>query len=276
MSSEPIVISVIIPSYNHMNYVSDAINSVTEQIRTGFTIELIVIDDGSVDGSARLLQSLKDSGENQFTLILKQNEGLCATLNRAVRQHASGDYIAVLASDDIWHPEKLQKQIAHLSTNSGSELCYSNARTFGAELQSHRASKFLFKGNVRQILTLYNFVPAGTIVFTRKLYERIGGFDQTGLRLEDWDFLLRASAVTRFCYVDEELLFYRLHDQSAMAKMRSDCTLFGEKLKVLNKNKTLLNPILRSIAICAHFALDNVFRPVIYRLKRRAPFSDRT
>ncbi|MCY1446170.1 hypothetical protein D9M71_627190 [compost metagenome] len=169
----------------------------------------------------------------------------------------------------MWHPEKLKRQLEHILKHPFSALCYSNARTFGRDRREGKASRFLFAGNVRNKLTLYNFIPAGTILFTRKLYDSIGGFDETGLRLEDWDFLLRASAVTSFCYLDEELLFYRLHDESSIAKMRERGILFEEKLKVLQKNRGILNPALRYCSICLHFVLDIVLRPFISKVKAK-------
>ncbi|NQD95392.1 glycosyltransferase [Pseudomonas sp. CrR25] len=269
MASTSIVISVIIPSYNHIDYVGEAIKSVLEQSRDAFSLELVVIDDGSTDGSAEFLRQLESSGGYPFKLILKSNEGLCTTLNRAIAEYSSGEYIAIIASDDMWHPEKLKKQFEHILRHPSSSLCYSNARTFGRDRNESRASRFVFSGNVKSRLTLYNFIPAGTILFTRALYDSVGGFDETGLRLEDWDFLLRASAVTEFCYLDEELLLYRLHDESSIAKMRERGILFEEKMKVLRKNKSILNPVLRCCSICLHFALDAVLRPFISKLKAK-------
>lgn len=269
MTNNHVVISVIIPSYNHINYVGEAIKSVAEQSRDAFSLELIVVDDGSTDGSAEFLRQLEASGDYSFRLVLKSNEGLCKTLNRAITEYASGEYIAVIASDDMWHSDKLKRQLEHIRRHPLSSLCYSNARTFGQNRCESRASRFMFSGNVNSRLTLYNFVPAGTIFFTRALYDSIGGFDETGLRLEDWDFLLRASAVTEFCYLDEELLLYRLHDESSIAKMRERGILFKEKMKVLRKNQDILNPVLRYCSICLHFALDAVLRPLISKLKAK-------
>lgn len=108
------VVSVIIPSYNHARYVRDAVRSVADQIREGFSLELIVIDDGSKDGSVELLRGLQQSGEFDFKLVVKDNEGLCRTLNRAVREHSTGQYISVIASDDMWEPGKLARQLGTL------------------------------------------------------------------------------------------------------------------------------------------------------------------
>jgi alpha-1,3-rhamnosyltransferase len=263
------IISVIIPSYNHRDYVEEAIGSVLGQKRGEFDVELIVIDDGSTDGSVKKLQEYQERMKGQFKLVLKDNEGLCKTLNRAINEFSTGDYIAIIASDDIWHEEKLIRQFSHLLANPSSQLCFSNAQTFGDATSGQIASRFLYAGNVRNILTLYNFIPAGTILFSRRLYEAAGGFDENGLRLEDWDFLQRASTITEFCYVDEPLLFYRIHSGSSLAKMRADRTLFGEKMKVWRKNRRLLNPGLQLVAMVAHFGLEFVLRPLLPYVRRR-------
>ncbi|MFD9899651.1 glycosyltransferase family 2 protein [Mesorhizobium sp. UC22_110] len=260
-------VSVVIPSYNHATYVIDAIGSVIRQKKGGFELDLIVIDDGSTDGSVELLKRLHGADTSAFRLVTKHNEGLCRTLNRAIREHAVGSHIAVLASDDMWRADKLRTQLVALQQAPDCELCYSNAETFGEGRREGRSSSFLFSGAVKPWLTVYNFVPAGTMLFTRRLFDKIGGFDETGLKLEDWDFLLRASAHTRFCCVRENLLLYRVHSESSLIKMRRTGTLFGEKMKVLKKNISITSPFLRLVSTCLHFGLDRILRPVLYRIE---------
>lgn len=265
--ARPITVSVIIPSYNHAAYVVDAIKSAAEQEHGEFEIDLVVMDDGSTDGSVELLERLSERGQHRFRLVAKRNEGLCRTLNRAVREHSVGSHIAVLASDDMWRPDKLSIQLAALKENPGYELCYSNAETFGENRRKGRSSSFVFSGSVKPWLTVYNFVPAGTMLFTRRLFDEIGGFDETGLKLEDWDFLLRASSRTKFCCVRENLLLYRIHGESSLVRMRRAGTLFGEKMKVLRKNRAITSPILRGVSACLHFSLDRILRPFLYKIE---------
>lgn len=261
--------SVIIPSYNHSSFIEEAISSATTQKIDGYRVEIIVIDDGSKDRSPEFLTSLRDSGAYDFKLVIKQNEGLCITLNRAIREHSSGQYIAVLASDDAWSSEKLYKQMSLLLSTSDAALCYSNGRKMDFSTNGKLLSRFNFSGQVKHKLTVLNFIPAGTILFSRDLYDRIGGFDETGLRLEDWDFVLRASNVTKFCCVNEPLLFYRVHDESTIVKMRLNGELFSEKLKVLLKNKKILNPFLFYLSVFLHFFFDKVLRPFIWFFSKR-------
>ena len=104
----------------------------------------------------------------------------------------------------------------------------------------------------------------------RTIFDEVGGYDLTGLKLEDWDFLLRASNVTPFCYSPRNLLLYRVHDEGALVRMRKSGTLFGEKMKVLRKNRAITSPFLRFASRVLHFGLDRVIRPLRYRFEARA------
>ena len=258
------LVSVIIPSYNHSVYIKETILSAAAQRNDGFRFEIIVIDDGSTDGSPDLLRALRDSGVCDFKLVIKDNEGLCRTLNRAIREHSSGSYVAVLASDDAWSSEKLYKQMSLLLSTADTALCYSNGQRMDHPTNGKLLSRFTFSGRVKNQLTVFNFIPAGTILFSRDLYDKIAGFDETGLRLEDWDFVLRASNVTKFCCVNEPLLLYRVHGESTIVKMRFKGELFNEKLSVLLKNKKILNPFLFYLSVFLHFSFDKVLRPFIW------------
>ena len=272
MEKMPLV-SVIIPSYNHKNFIRSSIDSVVSQKEGAFEIELVVIDDGSTDGSPAFLEKLLDTGNYDFKLVTKENEGLCPTLNRAVREHTTGEYIAVLASDDEWYSEKLCKQLMKLKDSPNSELCYANSVLLG-DPQHKPLKSISLSGNVKHILTIMPFIPAGTIIFTRHLYETIGGFDETDLRLEDWDFLLRASHITRFCCVNEPLLRYRVHDESTIVKMKHNGELFREKYKVLHKNRKILNPFLFLLSTLLHFVSDNVIRRILLPRKNKQGYME--
>ena len=112
MSVEPKV-SIIIPSYNHKKYILETLKSI--QAQTYKNIETIVIDDGSTDGSGEFLKSVRD--EYQFQLIVKNNEGLCKTLNLGLEQ-AIGEFIVVIASDDFMPPERIFEQVKAFDGNN--------------------------------------------------------------------------------------------------------------------------------------------------------------
>ena len=100
------LVSVIIPAYNHEKYIGDAINSVLNQ--TYKNIELIVEDDLSTDNTVKEIKKIKD--KRLKTIFSKKNKGPVRTMNHLLSM-CKGDYIAILGSDDIWYPEKLEKQL---------------------------------------------------------------------------------------------------------------------------------------------------------------------
>lgn len=256
------LVSVVMPSYNHRPYVERAIASVLAQ--THSAVELIVVDDGSSDGSVELLQAL--SVRYGFTLICQENAGVCRTLNRGVREGAGGEWVALLASDDFWHPEKLARQMAALAANPGSEFCFSKAIEFDDEAHSDVGRVFprrCLQGDVLSKVFLRQHVPAGTMVFSRRLYDMLSGFDES-LREEDWDFVIRSAAATPFCAVDAPLLHYRAHAANTM-RTRGGRAIFHEKARILAKNLDLVPPRIWLAATGLHFAHDILLGRVLRR-----------
>jgi alpha-1,3-rhamnosyltransferase len=259
------LVSVIIPSYNHVGYIEQAIRSVLNQ--TYLNTELIVVDDGSKDGSCELLESLKD--ELGFTLIIQDNAGVCKTLNRGVREHSSGSLLCILASDDYFHPLKIEKQVETLQVQSNSEFCFTQAVEFdsnsGKELSIFPTKDF--SGRVLNKVALRQPYAAGSIMFTRRLYNEVDGFDQQ-LKYEDWDFSLRCAAVTEFSGMLEPLFFYRSHETNIM-KTLNRREIFHGKAMILSKNYMLLKPHVWLLSVLFHFAYDHAYSILRYfKIKR--------
>lgn len=101
-------VSVIVPTYNVEKYISNAVISVLNQTHTNF--ELLIIDDGSPDRSLEICRQFTDP---RIKIISQKNRGLAGARNTGIR-HATGDYLAFLDSDDVWLPEMLEKNVAHL------------------------------------------------------------------------------------------------------------------------------------------------------------------
>ena len=249
------LISVVIPCYNHERYVSKAIVSVMQQSYEN--IELIVIDDGSKDSSPSIISELDQ--DNKFLFIQQSNSGICKTLNNGIRNHANGQWIAILASDDYWHLDKLSLQMERLK-DSNSEFCYSKALEFSEEKDFKEIRIFpnkIIEGNMLNKVFISQHIPAGSILFSRKLYDRIGGFDE-GLREEDWDFVIRSAANTSICGVDQPLLYYRSHETNFM-KVVNRKIIFQQKAKILAKNMHLISSFLFIFALLLHFCYDIIY-----------------
>lgn len=259
---QPGLVSVIVPSFNHIEYIERTIDSVLGQDHR--SVELVVIDDGSKDGSVELLQAL--SRKHGFKFIAQGNAGVCAALNRAVREGATGEYIALLGSDDLWEPDKLSLQVTAMASDPGSEFCFAQARRFSTGTPGGDGSVFprrCLTGEVVDSVFLRQHVPAGTMLFTRRLFDELGGFDETLLE-EDWDFVIRSAAATRYTAVNRPLLHYRVHASNTM-RTRNRSAIFHQKARILAKNFPLVSPARWLLAVALHFAHDLVFSRLLRR-----------
>jgi alpha-1,3-rhamnosyltransferase len=249
------LISVVIPCYNHQDYVQKSIESILHQSYTNF--ELVVIDDGSKDNSPAIIESL--ATQYNFQFICQSNVGICKTLNRAIKDFTKGSWIAIVASDDYWHIDKLKLQMDRLKANS-SEFCYTKALEFSEEPVFKSIRVFPTKtleGNILKKVFIQQHIPAGSILFSRNLYNTIGGFDES-LREEDWDFVIRSAAFTNIVAVDKPLLYYRSHSTNFM-KVVNRKIIFQQKAKLLAKNMHLVSPFLFIFGVFLHFSYDIVY-----------------
>ena len=166
------LVSVIIPSYNHEAYIQDSLNSVLSQ--TYKDVEIIVLDDGSKDSSPEILKNLANS--NNFKLILKKNEGLCATLNRALAL-AKGEYIVLLASDDLMPINRIKEQVEFLIENPDVDVVAGAINLIDEKGVSKgiKEPSALGKISFERVLRR-NVVFAPTAMIRKEVYERIGTY----------------------------------------------------------------------------------------------------
>lgn len=230
------LVSVIVPCYNHQHYVEECLRSVFKQSYTNF--ELIVIDDGSKDDSPNIIDKLQQ--EFQFSFVKQQNIGLSATLNKAITQYAKGDYIAILASDDYWHPKKLQKQVDFIFRNEQYAMIYSSA--FIVNNNSEIVSQFehqrlTIEPNFENIILNRAGIPALTALIKREIFDKVGLFDEK-LAMEDWDMWLRISYQHKIGYLPEKLAYYRMHDSNISSKL---ALMLQNRLAIVDKWKVKKN-----------------------------------
>lgn len=219
MTGDPLV-SVLVPAYNRKAYIDEAIGSVLAQTHKSF--ELIVIDDGSTDGTYELLQSYG----SKLTLLThpgRVNLGQSASINAGLRS-AKGKYVAILDSDDYWEPHKLAIQVDFLEKNREVGLVYSNGymvNSKGKILYAYHSEKHEEKNDPNMILLdCYMALPVNSLV-RRSVYERAGMFEVSFRASQDHDMLLRIAEVTTFSYLPDHLFYYRRHEDS-ISKMNQD------------------------------------------------------
>jgi len=206
-------VSVIIPCYNREQYISETIHSVLSQ--TWPNIELIVVDDGSSDSSRAVLESF-GSRLQILEHPGRTNLGQSAAINMGI-QNSSGEYVAILDSDDLFAPDKIEKQVYFLEQNPQFGLVYSNCISIdenGGELH-----KMYFPGHKppsgpEQVLVECCFNVPSNSLFRRDIYEKVGFFDETLRSAQDHDYAVRIAEITRVGYIDECLWNYRRHGGS--------------------------------------------------------------
>jgi glycosyltransferase involved in cell wall biosynthesis len=233
------------PAYNVEPYVGDAIRSALAQ--TFIDFELIVVDDGSKDGTADVVKALADE-DGRIQLVQQPNRGLAGARNSALRA-ARGEYFALLDSDDLWEPEFLAEQLAILAAQPEVDIVTGNAWSLGGPQHGQLARPCPDPRPVPDLATIIGdewsvFIMA---VFRRRVYTTIGAFDESMRSNEDYDFWLRAAvAGFRFVRNDRPLGHYRIRTDSLSA---SEVRMLGGILKVYRKLRPTIANQPHAIAI---------------------------
>lgn len=201
-------VTVVIPSYNAEDTIRRALDSVVTQ--TPYVDEVLVIDDGSDDGTAEIVREYRQS----VTLLVEPHRGDPAIPRNIGIQRASNDLIAFLDADDVWLPGKVGAQIAALGVDSAAGLVCTNAfRQTQPEVFEDLAALLPdgmgASGNVLPRLLANNFVITSSVLVFRAVLEEAGPFYSGLAAAEDYGVWLRAARVCRFVYLEQPWLIYR-------------------------------------------------------------------
>lgn len=212
------LVSVIIASYNHAPYIEASIASVLAQ--TYQNIELLVIDDGSTDGSVKLIEAMQ--AQHGFDFRVQANIGLSRTLNEAIAR-CNGELVAPFGSDDVMLPERIATQVRYLKDKPEIGICAGGIRIIdasGQETGNERCPPWRRLKFEDVFLGTKPGAPAPTLLFRREALERVGLFDPD-VRLED---LMIELKITRAGYVidvlNEVLSLYRVHGSNTYKNYR--------------------------------------------------------
>jgi glycosyltransferase involved in cell wall biosynthesis len=197
-------VSVIIPAYNRVHCVAAAVESVFAQTFTDF--EIIAVDDGSSDGTHDVLKSFGD----RIRLIRQENHGVSSARNTGVRA-ARGKWVAFLDSDDRWHADKLERQMAVLEKYN-ARLCFTRAVSDHGEIfpdiefisaTLREPNLFYVENAVDSVCVSPRHPLIPTMVADKALLERVGLFDESFPLAEDAELIFRLSFLSGFLYVDQ-------------------------------------------------------------------------
>ncbi|MDD5542175.1 MAG: glycosyltransferase [Acidobacteriia bacterium] len=205
--------SVVVPSYNHAAFVESALRSIFRQKL--LPAELLVIDDGSADGSPQVIETALKNSPVPCEFMARANRGLSQTLNEGLGR-TRGEYFAYLASDDLWLPDFLSARVALLRERRNAVLAYGHA--FYIDDQDHIIDctsdwAGYVDGDAGQMLLVKNIAPmSSTVVYDRAALERHGWNEQA--RLEDYELYLRLSADGEFAFDPRVLSAWRWHESN--------------------------------------------------------------
>lgn len=233
----PIAISVVIPTYNYGKYVGQAIESALSQTRA--PLEVIVVDDGSTDDTPEVLAAYGD----RIRAIRQDNAGLSAARNAGIAA-ARGTHIALLDSDDAWHPRKLELQARCLEEFPGTVLIGTDAIADASETPPAldrwpEASAASSPCSLDMLVVKAWFAPSSALI-DRQMLADVGPFDTALRSAEDRDMWIRIAARGPVRTVNAPLLWYRLHGASMS---RNASRMEENELRVLDKSFRDLEPL---------------------------------
>lgn len=195
-------VSVIIPTYNRRDFISEALASVLAQSYHDF--EVIVVDDGSTDDTREVVQAFPE-----VRYLYQENRGVSAARNHGVAV-SSGRLLAFLDSDDVWQPRKLQTQVAFFAARPEARICQSEEiwLRHGVRVNLHnkhrKPSGDIFARSLQLCL-----VSPSAVMLRRELFEETGGFDESLPACEDYDLWLRIAVKEPVHLLEEPLVIKR-------------------------------------------------------------------
>ena len=211
---EPLV-SVIIPVYNGENFVGETIQSVLDQ--TYQNMEIIILDDASTDHSRKIIDSFKDIRIK--TIFCEENHNICYTGNIGFRE-AKGKYVALIGHDDLWKPDKLEKQVAFLEEHPAYSACFTWVDVIDDDGNiANRKCRSIYEGfcidnepenqRLEKLFFQGNFLCAPSACIRKTLLDKVGGYRYALLQLQDFDLWMRLFLFGPAFIMKEKLVFYR-------------------------------------------------------------------
>lgn len=210
-------IDVIIPTYNGLPWLIETINSVLSQ--THKNLKLLVVDDGSTDGTKSYVRSIKDP---RVIYIHKKNNGQSSARNLGIK-NASSPFIAFLDADDIWYPDKLSKQMQVMKDHPEAGLVYGHHYFTDENRVIQRNLRIWEKGDLADTLCGGNIIAgsASMVLIRREVLDKAGAYFREDLvNGEDWELWLRIALITKIDFVPEIIAEIRQHSQSTQANSK--------------------------------------------------------
>jgi glycosyltransferase involved in cell wall biosynthesis len=236
------LVSVVLPTYNRLELLIEAVDSVRAQSLTDW--ELIVVDDGSTDGTDRWVGTIADP---RVRLVAVPHSGNIARVRNIGVDAARSEWLAFLDSDDRWTPEKLTRQIARISDAPAAVCwCYTGFRTIdraGREVPVPHGARWKPAEGwlVEHLLRYEAAVPIQTVLVPARLVRELR-FDEQVPLVDDYELTLRLAAAARGVVVDDPLVEIRLHDARTTTIRGYMEVYVGKALALRRAAETLTDP----------------------------------
>ena len=243
-------VSVLIPAYNHERYIGDTINSVLNQTFTDF--ELLIYDDCSTDKTPEIIKSFSDK---RITAVFPdKNSGTVAALNNLLKM-ATGEYIAVLGSDDTWMADKLERQLEVMENNPQIAACFSNAEIIDKESVPITDSSifpigiFNYTASDRASVLCDFFIGGNRLCHSSALiradvHNSLGLYNPAYRQLHDFDLWVRLVLNHKIKILDSKLVRYRFVQNSDNVS-RSNAT---NNNRLFNEAKSIIRSLIDNVS----------------------------
>jgi len=204
------LISCIVPVFNGERYLGEALESILKQ---GYRpLEIIVVDDGSTDSTAAVANGYRD----RVCYLWQPNAGQAAARNFGL-DASQGEFVAFLDADDLWHPEKLERQMARFEVRHELDYCLAHVQNFWIPELIEEEKKFR-DHRISQPIPGYS---GCTLLACRTLFERVGPFNTAIHHADDTDWFLRASESGAVMEMLPDVLLYRRLHQTNISRVRA-------------------------------------------------------
>lgn len=210
---ENVLVSVIIPAYKAGQYIEETVRAVLAQTHSNF--ELIIVDDGSPDNQATVIEPLVQE-DSRIQYIKQKNGGVSSARNHGYRL-SKGAFLAFLDADDTWLPNNLEKKLAKFQSDAAFGLVHSDMAIMDSQSQLTGETKSGKEGHILDDLLSWNgtCVPTpSSILVKREVVEKVGGFDLELSNAADQEFFFRVAKHYKIGRVPEVTWWYRIHDNN--------------------------------------------------------------
>ncbi len=222
------MVSVIIPTYNRADLVVEALESVSRQTRAAD--EILVIDDGSTDDTRNRIETTVPS--KRIRVIEQPRQGVSAARNRGIRE-SSGEWLAFLDSDDLWKPEKLEKQLWSLARAPHYRICYTDEEwRKNGQWKNQKKKHQKVSGHIYTRCLPLCIISPSSVVIHRTVFDRIGLFDQSLPACEDYEMWLRLTHQYPVLFLSERLIVKRAGSWTQLSNQHS---LDRYRIRALNR-----------------------------------------